>query len=322
MEEALVKRRGLPYRSIPSAGLHGVGFANLPRNIMKLTRGYFAARRILNDFKPDVLFFTGGYVAVPIAVAGLSIPTLLYVPDIEPGMALTSLARFSSAIAVTTAQSQKFFNKKVIETGYPLRPDLAVWSRDTANRHIGISGEKPVLLVFGGSKGARSINMAVLQDLNALLEKFEIIHLTGEPDWENVRHHREQLPMDLAVRYHAMPYLHEMGAALAAADLVVSRAGASTLGEFPLFGLPAALVPYPYAWRYQKVNADYLTNRGAAIKLEDSLLKEELLNTLVVLIENPNKLQAMRAAMFEMSHPRAAEKIADILIELAGEKKS
>jgi UDP-N-acetylglucosamine--N-acetylmuramyl-(pentapeptide) pyrophosphoryl-undecaprenol N-acetylglucosamine transferase len=161
-----------------------------------------------------------------------------------------------------------------------------------------------------------------LQDLNALLEKFEIIHLTGEPDWENVRHHREQLPMDLAVRYHAMPYLHEMGAALAAADLVVSRAGASTLGEFPLFGLPAALVPYPYAWRYQKVNADYLTNRGAAIKLEDSLLKEELLNTLVVLIENPNKLQAMRAAMFEMSHPRAAEKIADILIELAGEKKS
>jgi UDP-N-acetylglucosamine--N-acetylmuramyl-(pentapeptide) pyrophosphoryl-undecaprenol N-acetylglucosamine transferase len=322
MEEALVKRRGIPYRSIPSAGLHGVGFANLPRNIMKLTRGYFAARRILNDFKPDVLFFTGGYVAVPIAVAGLSIPTLLYVPDIEPGMALTSLARFSSAIAVTTAQSQKFFNKKVIETGYPLRPDLAVWSRDTANRHIGISGEKPVLLVFGGSKGARSINMAVLQDLNALLEKFEIIHLTGEPDWENVRHHREQLPMDLAARYHAMPYLHEMGAALAAADLVVSRAGASTLGEFPLFGLPAALVPYPYAWRYQKVNADYLTNRGAAIKLEDSLLKEELLNTLVVLIENPNKLQAMRAAMFEMSHPRAAEKIADILIELAGEKKS
>jgi UDP-N-acetylglucosamine--N-acetylmuramyl-(pentapeptide) pyrophosphoryl-undecaprenol N-acetylglucosamine transferase len=322
MEEALVKRRGIPYRSIPSAGLHGVGFANLPRSIMKLTRGYFAARRILNDFKPDVLFFTGGYVAVPIAVAGLSIPTLLYVPDIEPGMALTSLARFSSAIAVTTAQSQKFFNKKVIETGYPLRPDLAVWSRDTANRHIGISGEKPVLLVFGGSKGARSINMAVLQDLNALLEKFEIIHLTGEPDWENVRHHREQLPMDLAVRYHAMPYLHEMGAALAAADLVVSRAGASTLGEFPLFGLPAALVPYPYAWRYQKVNADYLTNRGAAIKLEDSLLKEELLNTLVVLIENPNKLQAMRAAMFEMSHPRAAEKIADILIELAGEKKS
>jgi len=321
MEEALVKRQGIKYRAIPSAGLHGVGIPALPRNITKLTRGVFAARRILKEFKPDVLFFTGGYVAVPMALAGFSVPTLLYVPDIEPGMALKSLARFSDAIAVTTEGSQRFFNKKVIETGYPLRPDLAVWSRETANRHLGISGGKPVLLVFGGSKGAHSINQAVVQELNALLEKFEIIHLTGESDWDYVRQHREQLPTDLASRYHAMPYLHDMGAALAAADLVVSRAGASSLGEFPLFGLPAALVPYPHAWRYQKVNADYLTNRGAAIMLEDGHLQEELLNTLVVLMDNPNKLQAMRAAMFGLSHPRAADKIADVLMELAGEKK-
>ena len=320
MEETLVKRRGIPYKSIPSAGLHGVDLSALPRNVMKLSRGFFAARRILNGFKPDVLFFTGGYVAVPMAVAGWRVPTLLYVPDIEPGMALKALAGLSNAITVTTEQSQKYFNKKVIQTGYPLRPDLAVLDRETANRHLGISGKLPVLLVFGGSKGARSINMAVLNDLNALLDKFEIVHLTGELDWDEVRHHREQLPMEPAARYHAMPYLHEMGAALAAADLVVSRAGASTLGEFPLFGLPAILVPYPYAWRYQKVNADHLTHRGAAIILEDHLLKEELLSTLTVLIDNPNKLQAMRAAMFELSHPRAAEKIADVLTELAGEK--
>ena len=320
MEEALVKRRGIAYRSIPSAGLHGVGLSALPRNIMKLSRGFFAARKILKEFKPDVLFFTGGYVAAPMAVAGRSVPTLLCVPDIEPGMALKSLARFSNAITVTTDVSQRFFNKKVIQTGYPLRPDLAVWDRETANRHLGIVGEKPVLLVFGGSKGARSINMAVLQDLNSLLEKFEIIHLSGELDWDYVRDHREQLPVELSARYHAMPYLHEMGAALAAADLVVSRAGASTLGEFPLFGIPAILVPYPHAWRYQKVNADYLSQRGAAIILEDQVLKDELLSTLSVLIDNPNKLQAMRAAMFELSHPRAAEKIAGILEELAGEK--
>ena len=320
MEETLVKRRGVAYKSIPSAGLHGVGLSTLPRNLTKLTRGVFAARKILNEFKPDVLFFTGGYVAVPMAVAGRSFPSLLFVPDIEPGMALKSLAGFSNAITVTTELSQRFFNKKVIETGYPLRPDLALWDRETANRHLGISGKLPVLLVFGGSKGARSINLAILNDLRILLDKFEVIHLTGEPDWNYVRHHREQLSMDLAARYHAMPYLHEMGAALAAADLAVSRAGASTLGEFPLFGLPAVLVPYPHAWRYQKVNAEYLTNRGAAVKLEDSLLKEELLNTLVVLIENPNKLQAMRAAMFELSHPRAAEKIARLLTELAGGK--
>lgn len=319
MEAALVKRQGVTFKSIPAAGLHGVGLSRLPRNFFTMARGVLAARNILKEFKPDVLFFTGGYVAVPMAVAGRSIPSLLYVPDIEPGMALKSLAGFSDAIAVTTEGSQRYFNKPVFQTGYPLRADLALWDRQTAHRHLGLSGELPVLLVVGGSKGARSINQAVLNHARALLERFEVVHLSGEPDWARVKHHREQLPVELAARYHAMPYLHEMGAALASADLVISRAGASCLGEYPLFGLPAVLVPYPHAWRYQKVNADYLTNRGAAVMVEDQVLDAELMNTLNVLMNNPNKLQAMRAAMFELSHPRAAEKIADMLVELAGE---
>jgi UDP-N-acetylglucosamine--N-acetylmuramyl-(pentapeptide) pyrophosphoryl-undecaprenol N-acetylglucosamine transferase len=319
MEETLVRRQGIPFRSIPAAGLHGVNVTALPRNLLLLGRGVLAARKILNDFRPDVLFFTGGYVAVPVALAGRSIPSLLYVPDIEPGMALKSLAGFADVIAVTTDQSQKFFNKSVYETGYPLRPELALWDRQTANQHLGISSKLPVLLVFGGSKGAHSINQAVLNNLKGLLAKFEIIHLCGEGDWKVVKSARDGLPSELAGYYHAMPYLHEMGAALAAADLVVSRAGASSLGEYPLFALPAVLVPYPYAWRYQKVNADYLTRRGAAIMLEDQRLNDDLLVTLNVLSENPNKLKAMRAAMFELSHPRAAEKIASALIELAGE---
>src|SRR6266498_1454308 len=319
MEEALVRRQGIPFRSIPAAGVHGVNVTALPRNLLMLGRGVLAARKILNDFKPDVLFFTGGYVAVPVAIAGRSIPSLLYVPDIEPGMALKSLVGSADVIAVTTEQSQPFFTKRVSETGYPLRPDLALWDRQTAHRHLGISGKLPVLLVFGGSKGARSINLAALNNLRALLEKFELIHLSGETDWEIVNSTREGLPTELAARYHAMSYLHEMGAALASADLVVSRAGASCLGEYPLFGLPAVLVPYPHAWRYQKVNADYLTLRGAAIILQDQHLDDELVVTLNVLLENPSNLKAMRAAMFELSHPRAAEKIASALIELAGE---
>jgi undecaprenyldiphospho-muramoylpentapeptide beta-N-acetylglucosaminyltransferase len=319
MEEALVTRQGIPFRSIPAAGVHGVSLMALPRNLTQLGRGVLAARGILSDFEPDVLFFTGGYVAVPVALAGGSISSLLYVPDIEPGMALKSLARFANVIAVTTDDSQQYFNKKVYQTGYPLRPDLALWDRQTAHKHLGISGEFPVLLVFGGSKGARSINLAILNNLEALLRKFEVIHLSGELDWQVVKTTREQLPPEQGMRYHAMPYLHEMGAALASADLVVSRAGASCLGEYPLFGLPAILVPYPHAWRYQKVNADYLTRRGAAIILQDHHLNDELLVTLNVLSENPNKLKAMRAAMFELSHPRAAEKIASALIQLAGE---
>ena len=319
MEESLVKRQGIPFQSIPAAGVHGVSPLVLPRNLLMLGRGVLASYGILNDFEPDVLFFTGGYVAAPMAFAGRSFPSLLYVPDIEPGMAIKSIARFADIIAVTTEQSQKFFNKQVYESGYPLRPDLTLWNRQTAHQHLGISGKLPVLLVFGGSKGAHSINMAVLNSLRALLEKCEVIHLSGEGDWEFVQSTRAQLPVELSARYHAMAYLHEMGAALAAADLVISRAGASSLGEFPLFALPAILVPYPHAWRYQKVNADYLTRRGAAIMLEDHRLNDELLVTLTVLLENPNKLKAMRAAMFELSHPRAAEKIASALLELAGE---
>lgn len=321
MEEVLVKRQDIAFQSIPAAGVHGVGLVTMPRNLLLLGRGLFAARRILREFDPDVMFFTGGYVAVPVALAGRgrSIPILLYVPDIEPGIALKSLARFADVIAVTTDQAQKYFNKKVYETGYPLRADLALWDRQTAHRHLGISGELPCLLVFGGSQGARSINMAVLRHLRELLGKFEVIHLTGEPDWQTVAAEREQLPVDLAARYHVLSYLHEMGAALAAADLVVSRAGASCLGEYPLFGLPAVLVPYPHAWRYQKVNADYLARRGAAIILEDHRLDDELVVTLNILLDNPNKLKAMRAAMFGLSHPRAADKIASALTQLAGD---
>lgn len=320
MEESLVRRQGIAFESIPAAGIHGVDLVNLPRNLALLAQGVLAARRLLRDFRPDVLFFTGGYVAAPVALAGRSIPTMLFVPDIEPGLALRSLTRFADEIAVTTSQSQKYFRKKVRETGYPIRPDLALWDRETATRHLGIAGGLPVLLVFGGSKGARSINLAVINNLRDLLAKFEIIHLSGDADWTYVKHMREQLPMELAARYHTLPYLHEMGAALAAADLVVSRAGASALGEFPLFGLPAVLVPYPHAWRYQKVNAEFLAYRGAAVILEDHRLNNELMLTLNVLLDNPNKLKSMRAAMFELSHPRAAEKIASVLIELAGAK--
>ena len=161
MEESLVRRQGITFQSIPAAGIHGVGLVTLPRNLGMIGRGILASRRILNEFKPDVMFFTGGFVAVPMALAGRSITSMLYVPDIEPGMALKSLSGFADVIAVTTSQSQKYFKKKVFETGYPLRADLALWDRSTAQHHLGIASGLPSLLVLGGSKGARSINTTV-----------------------------------------------------------------------------------------------------------------------------------------------------------------
>jgi undecaprenyldiphospho-muramoylpentapeptide beta-N-acetylglucosaminyltransferase len=322
MEEELVKREGIPYRSIPAAGVHGVGLRTLPGNLAKLARGLVKSRRILRGFDPDVLFFTGGYVAAPLAVAGSRIPTALYVPDIEPGLALKFLARFADVITVTASDSKKYFPrpKRLVPTGYPLRPDLSAWSREKGIRYFGLDPAKPILLVTGGSKGARSINKAVLKHLNDLLEITQVIHISGAMDWDIVEENKQGLSARLMPHYRAMPYLHEMGAALAAADLVLSRAGASTLGEYPFFGLPAVLVPYPYAWQYQKVNADYLAERNAAVILQDDLLEAELPFVIKDILMNRGKLESMRAAMRELSLPHAADMIASQLVELAGEK--
>lgn len=317
-----MKREGIAFRSVPAAGVHGVGLRALPGNIAKLTRGVVESRRILRDFKPDVLFFTGGFVAAPMAVAGRNIPIVLYVPDIEPGLALKFLSNFSDVVTVTAPNSKKYFSRpeRLVLTGYPLRADLSSWSREKATQHFGLDSKKPTLLITGGSKGARSINTAILNHLEELLGIAQIIHITGNLDWPVVEKSMQNLPAELKSQYHAMPYSHEMGAALAAADLVVSRAGASTLGEYPFFGLPAVLVPYPYAWRYQKVNADYLTEQNAAVILQDDLLDDKLVLTIKDVLMNEHKREAMRDAMKKLSNPNASRMIASQLVKLAGEQ--
>ena len=322
MEAELVKRAGLPFTSIPAAGLHGIGLRALPGNLAKLTRGLLASRKILRDFRPDILFFTGGYVAGPMAFAGRRVPTLVYVPDIEPGLALKSLARFADRIVVSAEDSQKYFSRKVLVTGYPIRPDIKAWTRETGRQTLNLDDNLPVLLVVGGSKGARTINQALLHQLPTLLDITQIVHLTGLLDWEVVETATASLTSAQKERYHAHPYLHEqIGAALASADLVVARSGASALGEFPFFGLPAVLVPYPYAWRYQKVNANYLTKHGAAILLRDERLPYELLPVVKNLLNDPSRRQAMSIAMKSLVQSQAAEAIAGQLLDLGGQRQ-
>ena len=323
MENQLVERSGIPFRAIPAAGVHGIGLRTLPRNLWQLSRGVFASRRILREFKPDVLFFTGGYVAVPMALAGWKVPSLLYVPDIEPGMALSTLARFADRICVTAEDSFRHFRqpRRITLTGYPTRAGLTGWTRQSARQTLNLTDEDPVLLILGGSKGARSINQAVLANLPALVEMTQVIHIAGELDWPGVEARMKELPETQSARYHAFAYLHEeMGAAMAAADLAFSRAGASTLGEYPLFGLPAVLVPYPYAWRYQKVNANYLCQHGAAVMLEDDKLSDQFLPIVTGLLSQPRKLSSMRLAMQSLSHPEAAAEIGSQILALGRER--
>lgn len=317
MEARLIDRTNIPFKTIPAAGLHGVGMRQVPGNLQKLVRGVSASRRILHDFRPDVLFFTGGYIAVPMALAGRQIPTVLYVPDVEPGLALKTLARFADRIAVTTEDSHKYYHKQkqLRTTGYPTRSSLVKWSRAQARSFMKVTDESPVLLVFGGSKGARSINRAIMANLSKLLEMVQVIHISGELDWQEVKEKAEELDHP---HYHTYPYLHEeMGAALSASDLVISRAGASILGEYPLFGLPSILVPYPYAWRYQKVNADYLVKSGGAVLVEDANLEKQLLPELKALVQQPARLESMRKAVKNLARPDAAASIGSLLTEQA-----
>lgn len=324
MEKELVTRRNIPYRTIPAAGVHGVGLRSLPGNISRLVQGAQASKAILKEFHPDILFFTGGYVAAPMAYAGRKLPITLYVPDIEPGMALKFLARFADSIALTAEESKPYFNKrkKVVVTGYPLRSDFRRIPQSQAKHQLGLDAAKNAILIYGGSKGAHSINQATLAILSELLAKYQVVHLTGTLDWEAIAAFSEKLEPSLGANYFPFPYLHEeMGVALAAADLVVCRSGASTLGELPFFDLPAILVPYPYAWRYQKVNADHLVGAGGAVIIEDSQLQSSLLAKIDELLSNPAKVQKMVANMGAISRPDAASRVADLIVETAAGKE-
>jgi undecaprenyldiphospho-muramoylpentapeptide beta-N-acetylglucosaminyltransferase len=331
MEIELLKRENVPLKTIPAAGIHGVSARALPGNIWRILRGLVAARQVLKKYCPDVILFTGGFIGVPVVLATKfkivdrkRSAVLAYVPDIEPGLALKIISRLADHIAVTTDDSCDFFpsKKNITVTGYPIRENLLGWGREDAYKALKLTTGFPTLLILGGSQGARSINSAVMDILPELLSEMQVIHITGTLDWSEVnRYKTERLNKDQADHFHAYPYLHEeMGAALSAADLVVTRAGASTLGELPLFGLPAILIPYPYAWRYQITNAKYLANRGAALVLADGGLKEKLLPLVQDLIGDKGSLNAMGKAMKSLARPTAADAIGDLILNLGSTK--
>ncbi|MCJ7716402.1 MAG: undecaprenyldiphospho-muramoylpentapeptide beta-N-acetylglucosaminyltransferase, partial [Anaerolineales bacterium] len=320
MEQEILSRQNIEFKTIPAAGLHGVGLKNLPCNISLLMKGYLKAGQIIREYRPDVLFFTGGYLAVPAAFAGRSIPSLVFIPDIEPGLAIKTITNLAARIAVSVDQTRMYIPaaKEVIVSGYPVRAELLKWSREKAIKTFNLNPDLPTLLVFGGSKGARSINRAIKVILSGLLQEMQVIHITGKLDFDEILANQDSLSNQELENYRVFPFLHdEMGAALRTADLVVSRSGASILGEYPMFGVPAILVPYPHTWRYQKTNAQYLADRGAAHIINDEDLGEQLLPRIKTLINNQDELLRMRSNMKLLAQPDAAGTIAQQLLSLA-----
>lgn len=322
MEADLVGRAGLPFQAISASGVHGVGW-RLPLNAVLLARGLVQTVAILGRYRPDAILVTGGFLAAPAAVAGWlrGVPVVMAVPDIEPGLALKTIAPLTRKVCAIAAETRTYVDRRVAErvvvTGYPTRRELQVLERRESLQQLGLDPGRRTVLVTGGSRGARSINRAVFAALPDWLTDLQVIHLTGQLDFAEAEAVAASLTPEQRARYNVKPYLHEMALALSSADLVVSRAGASVIGEYPMFGLPAVLVPYPYAWRYQKVNADYLTARGAAIRLEDEALGERLAGTVRSLLADPGRLAAMREAARAHATPDAARRIADVLRDVA-----
>lgn len=325
MEERLVPRAGLRLERIEGGPMVGVPKLTTLKNGLKLAWSAVRGAGLMRQFGADVVFVTGGYMSVPIAVAAKwrRIPALVFLPDVEPGTAIKRIGRVVSRVAATFQESESYFEAgKTIATGYPVRAELreaAQMPKAAALAQFELTDERPTLFVFGGSRGAWSINQAIMQNLPALLAEMQVIHVSGTLTWEKVAAFAETLPQELRRFYRPYAYLHgEMGAAFRAGDVVLARAGASMLGEAPLFGIPAILVPYPYAWRYQKVNADYLVARGAAVRLNDEDLEAKLLATVRGMVLDEKRRQEMSAASAKLAQPEGARRLANVLLEMGG----
>ncbi len=324
MEEELVPRAGIQLETIRGGAIVSVPPHVMMMNAAKLFWSIGTASRIIRRFKPDVMFMTGGYMAAPVSVAARlhGVPISIYLPDVEPGSSIKFVMPLAKKVACTTEGSRAYVPAdKMTLTGYPVRPELreaAAMSKDEALAQFDLLPGRPTLFVFGGSRGAQAINRALMSVLPALLAQVQVIHISGTLTWPEVEANLANLSEEQMVYYRPYPYLHErMGAAFRAADLVLARAGASMLGEGPAFGLPAILVPLAWAWRYQKVNADFLTERGAAVQLTDETLPDQLVPTVQALLGDKARLAQMQQAAQALDVPDATTRLARLVMDLA-----
>lgn len=311
----------IPFTGIQVGGLRSLGPLTQARNLIQMAQAAGAAGDTIAHFKPNVVLATGGYVSAPVLWAAWrnKIPIVIELPDLEPGWAIRATWRLSKQVAVSFNEVLRFFPRgRATVTGYPVRAEFFQATRETGRAHFQLDTDFPVITVFGGSQGAQALNEAVRMNLRPLLQETQIIHISGTRDKSSLDMERASLESELAGRYHVFDYLHEdMPLALAAADVIVARAGAATLGEFPAVGVPSVLVPGLFAQGHQEKNADFLAERGAALKLDQERLAGEFVPTLKGLLRDSVGLKQMRDAAAKLSRPDAAMRIANLLLEVA-----
>ncbi len=319
IDARIVPQHGIPFRAILAGPLRVSSPLAFAGNAAKLALGIAQSLWILLRFKPNVVFATGGYASVPVGAAArmLRKPLIVYLPDVTPGWAVRLLSRLATRMATTSDHALDYLPAaKTRVVGYPVRGDFWSVDRDAARERLGLPLDAKVVLVTGASLGARAINEAVVAALPKLLVRGRIIHVSGAADDAWAREQRSKLSDAQQANYTVYGYFDDMPAALIASDLVVSRAGASTLGELPAAGVPSILVPGEYEGWSQAPNAEYLQAQGAAVMLRNAEL-DGLAATVIELLDDEPRIQRMRDAARALARPDAARDLAQMLVEAA-----
>ena len=333
MEMDLVPRAGYEIRGLKitniargrsrSALLHNLDTA---KNVIASER---EARAILKDFGPDAVIGTGGYVCYPVLAAAskLRIPTLVHESNALPGLTTRMLADKVDAILVGFEESRQHYRdpEKVSVTGTPVRGEFARYTRESARRELGLDPEEPLVVSVWGSLGSGHMN-GVLTEMLPLLkgqERFHMIHSVGSRDYQDFQNTLARRGLDPAEsRVDVREYIFDMPQVMAAADLILCRAGASTLAELTYMGKPVIIVPSPNVTdNHQEKNARVLEKAGGAkVFLEGEFDAASLLTEIEGLLQDPAKLQSMSRAMASLSVPDATDKIVDKVLNLVNKE--
>lgn len=334
METELVPREGYEIRTVKITNLQRKlsvqGVLHNLKTVKNLAGSTWAARRILKAFKPDVAIGTGGYVCYPVLrqAARRGIPTALHESNAVPGLTTRVLAgkvdRMMTGFAAPAGTYKP--TAHVMHTGTPVRSAFLARSKEKARAELGIPPDKPLVVSFWGSLGASKMNTAMQDFIRRACQeqKFRQIHATGGGE-DGLAAMRTALsvigvPDPLSRGVDVRAFIYDMPLVLAAADLVLCRAGASTLAELTAMGKPAVLVPSPYvAGNHQEENAKTLMRGGGAVMLrERDCTSDVLYDTVTELLADTWKLSEMAVSMRELGNPEATERIVEIVLELVG----
>ncbi len=329
LEADVVPREGFDFRSITVEGLprklHRV--FRVMKALAKTCKGGLEAYRILKEFKPTVVIGTGGYVcfSVVMLAALLKIPTLIQEQNALPGRTNKILAHVASKVAVTFPESIRYFTPKadIVVTGLPVRDEVLSADKAGGISAFGLKEGKFTVLGVGGSQGARSLNRAMVEVIanTAANDNFQLIHVTGQLGYDETLKElgARGIHPDKSGNITVKPYLYNMAQALAVADLVVCRAGATTIAEIEVRGLPAILIPYPYAANnHQEYNAKALVKGGAAIMIKDrDLTGHRLWEEVSSLSRDKTRLANMAAKSHQMGRPEALRHLLKLIAGLS-----